>query len=86
MRGIHLWRYSMRVKKSMLRNFNRNCTRWHGGQNETLNNPLAVVEYFHTMISAIIGNMLKGGMFGDVSRYYATIEYQGRGTPHTHLG
>ena len=26
----------------------------------TLNNPLAVVEYFHTMISAIIENMLKG--------------------------
>ncbi len=51
----------------------------------TLNNPLAVVEYFHTMISAIIENMLKGGMFGDMSHYYATIEYQGHGTPHTHL-
>ena len=37
------------------------------------------------MISAIIENMLKGGMFGDASHYYATIEYQGRGTPHTHL-
>ena len=51
----------------------------------TLTNPLAVVEYFHTMISAIIHNMLKGGMFGDASHYYGTIEYQGRGTPHTHL-
>ena len=51
----------------------------------TLNNPLAVVEYFHTMISVIIENMLKGGMFGDISHYYATIEYQGHGTPHTHL-
>ena len=51
----------------------------------TLNNPLAVVEYFHTMMTAIIENMLKEGMFGTVSHYYATIEYQGRGTPHTHL-
>jgi len=50
-----------------------------------LNNPLAVVEYFHTMINAIIENMLKGGMFGEVAHHFATIEYQGRGTPHTHL-
>jgi len=51
----------------------------------TLNNPLAVVEYFHNMIRAIIENVLKAGIFGEVSHYYATIEYQGRGTPHTHL-
>ena len=51
----------------------------------TLNNPLAVVEYFHTMITAIIEHMLKGGMFGDVAHHFATIKYQGRGTPHTHL-
>ena len=51
----------------------------------TLDNPLAVVEYFHTMIKAIIDHMLKGGMFGDVAHHFATIEYQGRGTPHTHL-
>ena len=51
----------------------------------TLNNPLAVVEYFHNMITAIIENVLKDGIFGDVNHYYATIEYQGRGTPHMHL-
>ena len=50
-----------------------------------LNNPLAVVEYFHNMITAIIENVLKDGIFGDVNHYYATIEYQGRGTPHMHL-
>lgn len=50
-----------------------------------LNNPLAVMEYFHTMINTIIEHMLKGGMFGEVAHHFATIEYQGRGTPHTHL-
>ena len=52
---------------------------------KTLNNPLAVVEYFHNMITAIIENVLKEGIFGEVNHYYATIEYQGRGTPHMHL-
>ena len=51
----------------------------------TLNNPLAVVEYFHNMITAIIENVLKEGIFGEVNHYYATIEYQGRDTPHMHL-
>ena len=51
----------------------------------TLDNPLAVVEYFHNMVSTIIDNVLKKGMFGDVAHFYATIEYQGRGTPHTHM-
>jgi Helitron helicase-like domain at N-terminus len=51
----------------------------------TLNNPLAMIEYFHNMITAIIENVLKQGIFGEVSHYYATIEYQGRGTSHTHL-
>ena len=50
-----------------------------------LNNPLAMVEYFHNMITTIIENVLKDGIFGDVNHYYATIEYQGRGTPHMHL-
>lgn len=51
----------------------------------TLSNPLAVVEYFHTTINVIIGTMLMGGMFGELTCYYGPIEYQGRGTPHTHL-
>ncbi len=51
----------------------------------TLGNPLAVVEYFHNMITAIIQNVLKEGIFGEVAHYYSTIEYQGCGTPHTHL-
>jgi len=46
---------------------------------------LAVIEYFHIMITAIIENVLKEGIFGEVNHYYATIEYQGRGTPHMHL-
>ena len=53
--------------------------------NTTLANPLAVVEYFHNLITAIIKNILKEGMFGEIAHYYGTIEYQGRGTPHTHL-
>ena len=44
-----------------------------------------MVEYFHNMITAIIENVLKEGIFGDVNHYYGTIEYQGRGTPHMHL-
>jgi Helitron helicase-like domain at N-terminus len=52
----------------------------------TLANPLAIVEYFHlNLITAIIKNILKEGMFGEIAHYYGTIEYQGRGTPHTHL-
>ena len=50
----------------------------------TLNNPLAMVEYFHNMITAIIEDVLKQGIFGEVSHCYATIEYQGRDTPHIH--
>ena len=51
----------------------------------TLNNPLAVIEYFHNMITAIIENVLKEGIFGEINHYYVMIEYQGRGTPHMHL-
>jgi hypothetical protein len=50
-----------------------------------LDNPLAVVEYFHTLITAVINNLVNNGLFGDVAYHYGTIEYQGRGTPHIHL-
>ena len=50
-----------------------------------LPNPLAVVEYFHNMIQAIIEGVLKEGMFGELAHYYGTIEYQGRFTPHMHM-
>ena len=50
-----------------------------------LNNPLAVVEYFHNMVTTIIDTVLKGGMFGELLHHYGTIEYQGRYTPHTHM-
>jgi Helitron helicase-like domain at N-terminus len=50
-----------------------------------MHNPAAVVEYFHTTVSAIIKTMLKGGLFGELVHYYGPIEYQGRGTPHIHL-
>lgn len=50
-----------------------------------LQNPLAVVEYFHNMIQAIIKGVLKQGMFGEMIHHYGTIEYQGRFTPHIHM-
>ena len=48
-------------------------------------NPLAVIEYFHTTIRTILSTLIKGGLFGEVLHHYGTIEYQGRGTPHIHL-
>ena len=53
--------------------------------NTMLGNPLAVVEYFHTTINTIIRTLLKGGMFGELVHHYGSIEYLGRGPPHTHL-
>jgi hypothetical protein len=50
-----------------------------------LDNPLAVVEYFHNTINTIVETLLKGGMFGELQHYQGSIEYQGRGTPHVHL-
>ena len=50
-----------------------------------LSNPLAVVEYFHTMVKVIIEKVLKGGLFGELGHHYGTIEYQGRYTPHIHM-
>ena len=50
-----------------------------------LQNPLAVVEYFHNMVKALIEGVLKRGMFGELVHYYGTIEYQGRFTPHIHM-
>ena len=50
-----------------------------------LDNPLAMIEYFHTIIKTIIEGPLKNGLFGEMHHYYGIIEYQGRGTPHIHL-
>ena len=50
-----------------------------------LDNPLAVVEYFHNTVNTIIQMLLKGGMFGHLIHYYGPVEYLGRGPPHTHL-
>ena len=50
-----------------------------------LENPLAVVEYFHNTINTIIQMLLKGGMFGELVHYYGPVEYLGGGPPHTHL-
>ena len=50
-----------------------------------LQNPLAVVEYFHTLVDTIIETVFKQQLFGDLRHYYGTIEYQGRGTPHIHM-
>jgi hypothetical protein len=48
-------------------------------------NPLAVVQYFHNTVNTIIENVLRKGMFGELSHHYGTIEYQGRRTPHLHI-
>jgi helitron helicase-like protein len=50
-----------------------------------LQNPLSVVEYFHNTIQGIVEGVLKKGLFGEVTHYYGTIEYQGRFTPHMHM-
>jgi hypothetical protein len=53
--------------------------------NLLLQNPLAIVEYFHSMVKVIINKVLKGGMFGNLVHHYGTVEYQGRFTPHMHM-
>lgn len=50
-----------------------------------LDNPLAVVEYFHNTVNTIIGTLIMGGIFGELIHYQGPIEYLGRGPPHTHL-
>ena len=50
-----------------------------------LQNPLSVVEYFHNTVQGIVEGVLKKGLFGEVTHYYGTIEYQGRFTPHMHM-
>jgi len=37
------------------------------------------------MVRVIIEGVLKQGMFGELTHYYGTIEYQGRFTPHLHM-
>ena len=39
-----------------------------------LRNPLAVVEYFHTLINTIIEQVFRKGIFRDMHRYYGMIE------------
>ena len=48
-------------------------------------NPLAVIDYFHNTVAAIIAAVIEGGIFEEGARYYGVIEYQGRGTPHIHI-
>ena len=50
-----------------------------------LQNPLAVVEYFHSMIKVIIEKVLQGGLFGGLRHHYGTIEYQGRYIPYIYM-
>jgi hypothetical protein len=51
-----------------------------------MENPLAVLEYFHNTVNTLIETMLHGnGLFGELLHYYGPIEYQGRATPHTHI-
>jgi hypothetical protein len=50
-----------------------------------INDPLAVVQYFHNTVRSIIDGPLKKGLFGELQHHFGTIEYQNRGTPHIHL-
>ena len=50
-----------------------------------LKNPLTVIEYFHNLIWTIIHTCFKGGMYGELTHHYGTIEYQGWFTPHIHM-
>ena len=50
-----------------------------------LQNPLAVVTYFHNTVRTILATIVKGGLFGEVKHHFGVIEYQGRGTPHIHM-
>jgi Helitron helicase-like domain at N-terminus len=52
---------------------------------KTINNPLAVVEYFHSMVRIIIERVLQAGIFGELSHHFGTVEYQGCKAPHIHL-
>jgi hypothetical protein len=52
---------------------------------KTINNPLAVVEYFHGMVRVIIERVLQAGIFGELTHHFGRVEYQGRRTPHIHL-
>lgn len=45
-----------------------------------LNNPLAVVDYFHNTIQSIIEGPLKRGLFGELRHHFGTIEYQKPGS------
>ena len=50
-----------------------------------LANPLAMIDYFHNTVVAIIAAVIDGGMFGEGAHHYGVIEYQGRKTPHIHI-
>ena len=72
-------------KEINLKTFNPECWTAANRLKVMMDNPLAMLEYFHTTISTIIEGLLKQGLFGKMSHYYGTIEYQGRGSPHIHL-
>lgn len=50
-----------------------------------MENPEAVVEYFHNTVQVFLRECIDGGMFGEVAHWYGTIEYQNRGAPHIHM-
>lgn len=68
-----------------LRNFNAEGWSAADRLKSMMENPLAMVEYFHNTVKTIIEGPLKQGLFGRMQHHYGTIEYQGRGTPHIHL-
>ena len=72
-------------KEINLKTFNPECWTAANRLKVMMDNPLAMLEYFHTTISTIIEGLLKQGLFGKMRHYYGTIEYQGRGSPHIHL-
>jgi hypothetical protein len=50
-----------------------------------LTNLLALIDYFHNTVAAIIAAVIQGGMFGEGAHHYGVIEYQGRKTSHIHI-
>src|SRR6266496_2446870 len=73
-------------EKIDIQTFNPNTYSSQSHLKTMLANPLAIVEYFHNMITIIIEKLLKGGTFSDLAHHYGTIEYQGRHTPHIYGG
>jgi Helitron helicase-like domain at N-terminus len=62
-------------EKIDLANFDPDLYPYKDRVDTLLNNPIAVLLYFHHTIQAILGGPLRNGLFGPLLHYYGTIEY-----------